>query len=84
MTSDSDEKLLSYFPRKRRSKLESDDILGIDDESLVNPGKASTNMSLKKIIPKSLSHGKARRILNLKTNYQVRKRRRIIPCRVLN
>jgi RNA polymerase primary sigma factor len=37
MTSDSDEKLLSYFPRKRRSKLESDDILGIDDESLVNP-----------------------------------------------
>jgi RNA polymerase primary sigma factor len=36
MTSDSDEKLLSYFPRKRRNKLDSEDILGIDDESLMN------------------------------------------------
>ncbi|MBC8274158.1 MAG: hypothetical protein H8E40_04235, partial [Chloroflexi bacterium] len=37
MTSDSDERLLSYFPRKRRSKLDSEDILGVDDESLINP-----------------------------------------------
>jgi RNA polymerase primary sigma factor len=36
MTSDSDEKLLSYFPRKRRNKLDSEDILGIEDESLIN------------------------------------------------
>jgi RNA polymerase primary sigma factor len=36
MTSDSDEKLLSYFPRKRRNKLDSEDILGIDDRSLMN------------------------------------------------
>ena len=39
MTSDSDEKLLSYFPRKRRNKLDSEDILGID-ESLINPDNA--------------------------------------------
>jgi RNA polymerase primary sigma factor len=37
MTSNNDEKLLSYFPRKRRNKLDSEDILGIDDESLINP-----------------------------------------------
>ena len=36
MTSDSDEKLLSYFPRKRKNKLDSEDILGIDEESLIN------------------------------------------------
>jgi len=36
MTSNSDEKLLSYFPRKGRNKLDSEDILGIDDESLMH------------------------------------------------
>jgi RNA polymerase primary sigma factor len=33
MTSNSDEKLLSYFPRRGKNKLDSDGILGIDDES---------------------------------------------------
>jgi len=37
MTSNRDEKLLSYFPRKGRNKLDSEDILGIDDESLIHP-----------------------------------------------
>jgi RNA polymerase primary sigma factor len=36
MTSNSDEKLLSYFPRRGKKKLDSEDILGIEDESLIH------------------------------------------------
>src|SRR4030043_126376 len=36
MTSNSDEKLLSYFPRRGKKKLDSEDFLGIEDESLIH------------------------------------------------
>ncbi|MCX6009628.1 MAG: hypothetical protein NTW48_06305, partial [Chloroflexi bacterium] len=37
MTSNRDNELLSYFPRKGKSRLDSGDILGIEDESLTHP-----------------------------------------------
>ena len=40
MTSNRDGELLSYFPSKGKSRLDSDDILGIEDESIIPPDSA--------------------------------------------
>ena len=48
MTSNRDDDLLSYFPRKGNREFNSEDILGSNDESLMRQGNAWDSQAIRR------------------------------------